>query len=89
MKAFFFSYSLRAKPLIVNQQIQVRFLVGELPNRGDKVQVHGTGKYGIRVTWKTRNRQNELWSETKAEREADYDMHKNKPEVKSVTRIER
>lgn len=50
---------------------------------------HGTGKYGIRVTWKTHSRQNELWSETKEERDRDYDMHKNKPEVKSVTRIER
>lgn len=51
---------------------------------------HGTGKYGIRVTWKgPGSRQNELWSETKEERERDYDMHKNKSDVKNVTRIER
>jgi hypothetical protein len=53
------------------------------------MQSHGTGNWGIRVTWKERSRQSELWSNTEAEREADYKMHANKSDVKTVTRIKR
>lgn len=50
---------------------------------------HGAGNFGVRVTWKTRNRQDEFWSTTEKERDADYDMFNRKPEVKSLTRIKR
>jgi hypothetical protein len=51
---------------------------------------HGTGNYGVRVTWKgPAKRQNELWSKTKEERDRDYDVHKRMPDVKEVTKIER
>lgn len=50
---------------------------------------HGGGNFGIRVTWKTRNRQDEFWSTTEEAREADYKTFNGKPEVKSLTRIKR
>lgn len=62
----------------------------EQKNPRRQMHSHGVGKYGVRVTWKGfGQRQNEIWSLTKEERERDYDMHKNKKEVYSVTRIER
>lgn len=50
---------------------------------------HGVGKWGVRVTYIAGNRQVNLWSMTEAEREADFNMHRNKPEVKAVLRITR
>jgi len=53
------------------------------------MQEHGTGRFGILITWKERNRQTKLWSPTESERERDYKIHDRMPDVKSVTRIKR
>lgn len=53
------------------------------------MQSHGTGRFGIRVTWKDSKKQTELWSPTEKERDADYRFHDKMPDVKSVVRIER
>lgn len=53
------------------------------------MQEHGTGAWGILVTWKQGRRQTKYWSPTEEEREQDYHMHDKMPEVKSVTRIKR
>ncbi len=54
-----------------------------------RVPEHGTGTYGVLVTWKEKGRQSKLWSPTEEEREADYKLHARMPDVKSVTRIKR
>lgn len=50
---------------------------------------HGVGSWGVRITYKRGNRQVTLWSLTEKEREADFKMHQDKPEVKTITRVRR
>lgn len=52
------------------------------------MQEHGTGRYGVLVTWKN-GRQSKLWSPTEAERESDLKLHAKMPDVKSVVRVKR
>jgi hypothetical protein len=52
------------------------------------MQEHGTGSFGVLVTWKN-GRQTKLWSPTESEREADFRLHGRMPDVKSVTRVKR
>ncbi len=53
------------------------------------MQEHGTGRFGILVTWKNSRKQTKYWSPTETERDRDFQIHDRMPEVRSVVRIKR